>query len=223
MFRKERGTIREVEPEVVSFGDLALVPSAGPEAISPAEEIEPAELEVETVPPVAVMTPAAEAQPMVKPDPPGAAATPRPHRRRRKRRNRQRNRPTQKAASAMPAPPPPARTAPISDPVVETVAREPEPEAEVEQPAELEDLTCEILFWRGYRKATFYARIFSLDGEPLALAQSSEFRARGNGIPEQTEEAVAAYEELRARLEQWGWQHASSGRAWFGDVFTRPV
>jgi hypothetical protein len=123
----------------------------------------------------------------------------------------------------MPAPPPPARTAPIPEPVEEPIAREPEPQAEVEQPDELEDLTCQILFWRGYRKATFYARIFSLDGEPLALAQSSEFRARGNGIPEQTEEAVAAYEELRARLEQWGWQHAGSGDAWFGDVFTRPL
>jgi hypothetical protein len=222
MFRKERGTIREVEPEVVSLGELALVPSPGPEAISPAEEVEPVGLEVETAPPVVVMTPPAEAEPTVKPEQPRAATRPRPARRR-KRRNRQRPRPTQKAASAMPAPPPPPRTAPIPEPVEEAIAREPEPEAEVGQPDELEDLTCEILFWRGYRKATFYARIFSIDGEPLALAQSSEFRARGNGIPEQTEEAVAAYEELRARLEQWGWQHVSSGRAWFGDVFTRPI
>jgi hypothetical protein len=222
MFRRERGTIREVEPEVVSRGELALVPSAGPEAISPPEEIEPVELEVETAPPTVVMTPPAEAEPTLKPEQPRAATRPRPARRR-KRRNRQRPRPTQKAASVMPAPPPPARTAPIPEPVEEPIAREPEPQAEVEQPDELEDLTCQILFWRGYRKATFYARIFSLDGEPLALAQSSEFRARGNGIPEQTEEAVAAYEELRARLEQWGWQHAGSGDAWFGDVFTRPL
>jgi hypothetical protein len=222
MFRKERGTIREVEPEVVSLGELALVPSVGPEAISPAEEIEPVELEVETAPPVVVMTPPAEAEPTVKAEQPRAATRPRPARRR-KRRNRQRPRPTQKAALAMPAPAPPARTAPIPEQVEEPIAREPEPEAEVEQADELEDLTCEILFWRGYRKATFYARIFSLDGEPLALAQSSEFRARGNGIPEQTEEAVAAYEQLRARLEQWGWQHVGSGRAWFGDVFTRPL
>jgi hypothetical protein len=222
MFRKERGTIREVEPEVVSLGELALVRSPGPELTSPAGEIETAELEVEAAPPVVVMTPPAEAEPTMKPEQPRAANRPRPARRR-KRRNRQRARPTQKAASAVPAPPPPPRTAPIPEPVEEPIAREPEPKAEVEQPDELEDLTCEILFWRGYRKATFYARIFSLDGEPLALAQSSEFRARGNGIPEQTEEAVAAYEELRARLEQWGWQHVGSGRAWFGDVFTRPV
>jgi hypothetical protein len=222
MFRRERGTIREVEPEVVSLGELALVPPAGPELTRPAEETETVELEVEAAPPVAVMTPPAEAEPTVKPDQPGMAAAPRPPARRRRRRNRQRHRPTQKAASAMPAPPP-ARTAPIREPVEQPIARAPEPEVEQPEPVPLEDLICEILFWRGYRKATFYARIFSDDGEPLALAQSSEFRARGNGTPEQTEEAVAAYEELRARLEQWGWQHVRSGRAWFGDVFTRPL
>lgn len=223
MFRKERGTIREVEPEVVSLGDLALVPSAGQEVTSPAEEIETPELEVEAAPPVVLLTPPAEAEPTVKPEQPRAATRPSPHARRRKRRKRHRARPTQKAASALPAPPPPAKTAPIREPVEEPIAREPEQEAEVEQPDVLEDLTCEILFWRGYRKATFYARIFSIDGEPLALAQSSEFRARGNGMPERTEEAVAAYEELRARLEHWGWQHVGSRDAWFGDVFTRPL
>jgi hypothetical protein len=222
MFRKERGTIREVDPEVVSLGELALVPSPGPEVTSPAEEIETVELEVEAAPPLAVMTPPAEAEPTVKPDQPGAAATPRSHRRRRKRRNRQRPRPTQKAASAIPTPPPAIAT-PIPEPVEEPIARAPEPEVEQPEPIPLDDLTCEILLWRGYRKATFYARIFSDDGEPLALAQSSEFRARGNGTPEQTEEAVAAYQELRARLEQWGWQHVGSGRAWFDDVFTRPL
>jgi hypothetical protein len=222
MFRKERGTIREVEPEVVSLGELALVPSAGAEVIGPAEEIERIGLGVEAAPPVAVMTPPAEAQPTVRPDRPGAAATPRPHARRRKRRKRQRPRPTQKAASTIPAPPP-ARTPPIPAPLEEPIALELEPEAEPPLPAPLEDLTCEILFWRGYRKATFYARIFSDDGEPLALTQSPSFRSRGNGIPEQTEEAVAAYRVLRAQLEQWGWRHVSSGRAWFEDVFTRPL
>jgi hypothetical protein len=223
MFRKERGTIREVEPEVVSLGELALVPSPGPEVTSPAEEVEAMELEVEAAPPVAVMTPPAEGEPTVKSDQPGTAATPRPPARRRRRRNRQRPHATQKAASPMQAPPPPARTTPIREPVEESVAREPEPEVEQPEPIPLEELACEILFWRGYRKATFYARIFSDDGEPLALAQSSEFRARGNGTPEQTEEALAAYQELRARLEQWGWRHAGSGDAWFGDVFTRPL
>jgi hypothetical protein len=222
MFRKERGTIREVEPEVVSLGELALVPSPGPEVTSPAEEIETVELEVEAAPPVTVMTPPAEAEPTVKPNEPGATAKARHRARRRRRRNRQRPRPTHKAASTIPAPPP-ARATPISEPLEEPIAREPEPEVEQPEPVPLEDLTCEILFWRGYRKATFYARIFSDDGEPLALAQSAEFRARGNGRPEQTEEAVAAYEELRAKLEQWGWHHVGSGDAWFGDVFTRPL
>jgi hypothetical protein len=222
MFRKERGTIREVEPEVVSRGELALVPSPGPEVTSPAEEIETVELEVEAAPPVAVMTPPPEAEPTVKPNQPGAAAKARPPARRRRRRNRRRPHTTQKAASTIPAPPP-ARATPIAEPVEEPIAREPEPEVEQPEPVPLENLTCEILFWRGYRKATFYARIFSDDGEPLALAQSPSFRARGNGTPEESDEAVAAYQALRAQLEQWGWRHVGSGRAWFGDVFSHPA
>jgi hypothetical protein len=45
------------------------------------------------------------------------------------------------------------------------------------------------------------------------------FRAEGSGIPELTEEAVAAYEELRSRLEQEGWSLAAEGDEWFAKTF----
>jgi hypothetical protein len=45
------------------------------------------------------------------------------------------------------------------------------------------------------------------------------FRAEGSGIPELTEEAVAAYEELRSRLEQEGWSLAGEGDEWFAQTF----
>jgi hypothetical protein len=174
MFRRARGTIREVDPEVISPAELALVP--------PVDEVPPSleeadAVEVEVAPPIAVVAPELDE-------------------------------PTEE---------------PIPEQVHESLVNELEPEAEPPLPAPLEDLTCEILFWRGYRKATFYARIFSDDGEPLAVAQSPSFRSRGNGTPERSEQAVAAYQVLREQLEQWGWQHAGSGDAWFEDVFVRPL
>lgn len=172
-FRRRRD-VREVDPEVISPAELALVPPVD-EVPSSLEEADA--VEVEVAPAIAVAAPELDE-------------------------------PTEES---------------IPEPVDESPASELEPEAEPPLPAPLEDLTCEILFWRGYRKATFYARIFSDDGEPLAVAHSPSFRSRGNGAPDQSEEAVAAYQALREQLEQWGWQHVGSGDAWFDDVFTRPL
>jgi len=78
--------------------------------------------------------------------------------------------------------------------------------------------TCEIRFWRGYRKAAFYARTID-GGEELAVAESPLFRARGNGLPERTEEAAAAYAALVERIESMGWRRVASGSAWFDATF----
>jgi len=96
-------------------------------------------------------------------------------------------------------------------------------EAPQQPAATAADATCEIRFWRGYLKANFYACVFDIHGEALAVAESPFFRARSDGLPDQTEEAVAAYDALRQRLEQLGWEHAASGRTWFGDLYRRPV
>jgi DNA-binding transcriptional LysR family regulator len=81
---------------------------------------------------------------------------------------------------------------------------------------------CEIAFWRGYVKGSFYARVFDDDGEPVAIAQSPYFRARGKEEPEATDEALLAYGALRTQLEHAGWEFASDGASWFATVFSRP-
>jgi hypothetical protein len=92
-----------------------------------------------------------------------------------------------------------------------------EPEPSLAQPTER---ACDIRFWRGYRKAAFYARTFE-DGEEVAVAESPLFRVRGNGQPERTREAENAYEALREGLEREGWRLVESGDAWFDHTFRR--
>jgi hypothetical protein len=105
-----------------------------------------------------------------------------------------------------------------------------DPEPELAKPSPLRPATsmrrprgevCEIAFWRGYVKGTFYARIFDDDGQPVAIAQSPPFRHRGKEDPEATDQTVAAYESLRAQLERSGWEYVSGGDTWFGTVFRR--
>ena len=81
---------------------------------------------------------------------------------------------------------------------------------------------CEIAFWRGYVKGSFYARIYDDDGQLVAIAQSPLFSHRGKDDPEATDQTVAAYESLRKHLERAGWEYVSDGDTWFGTVFRRP-
>ena len=91
-----------------------------------------------------------------------------------------------------------------------------DPPAAPESPAEQ---TCDILFWRGYRKAAFFARTFDETGEAVAVAESPFFRPQGNGTPEPTEAAEAAYEALRAELIAAGWEPIAAGDDWFDETF----
>jgi hypothetical protein len=79
--------------------------------------------------------------------------------------------------------------------------------------------TCDILFWRGYRKAAFYGRTFDEAGEPVAVAESPFFRPEGNGAPHPTDAAKAAYEALRSQLAAAGWEPVSSGGDWYEETF----
>jgi hypothetical protein len=85
-----------------------------------------------------------------------------------------------------------------------------------ESPAEQ---TCDILFWRGYRKAAFFGRTFDETGEALAVAESPFFKPQGNGTPEPTEAARAAYEALRSELIAAGWEPVAAGDDWFAETF----
>lgn len=230
MFRRARGTIREVEPEIISPADqtpwvvqllaagqlphVGIEPpppseteSAAPrqEALRPVEVDRTEEIELAPLIEIDSRAPREEALPQVEVGQPEEGPTPKLAPPTAKPPRAKQSRPAERAASAAPVPA-----------VEETIAPEPDGPAD-------DDPTCEIRFWRGYRKATFYARIFSDEGEPLAVAQSPSFRAQGNGTPDKTDEAVAAYQALREQLEQRGWEHAGSGRTWFADVYSRPL
>ena len=55
------------------------------------------------------------------------------------------------------------------------------------------------------------------------MAESPFFRPRGNGIPEETDEAVAAHAALCERLEAAGWHYVAPGRHWFTDTYARDL
>ena len=80
---------------------------------------------------------------------------------------------------------------------------------------------CEIAVWRGFRKAHFYAAPVLGDGVvEVGLYTSPLFRARGDE-PQQTDEAVAAYDDLRATLEREQWVLVDKGDAWYSGRFRR--
>ena len=206
MFRSGRGKIREVDAEIVR--PISELPTALIAAM-PADDPDPATLEEPVAEPVEVAVAALPASiPMLREQP-----APRPSGHRSKH---PRTRPAHPhGAPRQQQPQRQEREAPPA----ETVNVQPEPAA----PSQPSELTCDVLFWRGYLKSAFYARVFSDDGEPLAVAESPFFRARGNGIPDETDEAVAAYQALRDRLESGGWQHVVAGETWFADTFARPL
>jgi hypothetical protein len=104
-----------------------------------------------------------------------------------------------------------------ASPVVSSIGTAASPEPEIDDGA---IGTCVIDFWRGYRKAVFYARTVDA-GEELAVAESPKFRPRGNGTPDRTDEAAAAHAALVARLEAEGWRRARGGSAWYDVTFAR--
>jgi hypothetical protein len=110
-----------------------------------------------------------------------------------------------------------------AEPVVDEDTFESEPQPKLRTTPTARHLTCVISYWREYRKATFYARAFDNEGHELVVAESPQFRARGNGIPDRTEQAVAAYDDLVAQLTAEGWEPIGRGDTWFGQTFRRRV
>jgi hypothetical protein len=83
--------------------------------------------------------------------------------------------------------------------------------------------TCVVSYRREFRKVTFYARAFDDAGNELVVAESQPFRARGNGAPDPTEQAIDALEGLNNQLLGDGWEVAGFGDAWFERMFRRRV
>lgn len=141
--------------------------------------------------------------------------------------------PTRRAPSR-PAPPPPAapeveaeEPLPVAPP---PPPPPPAPEPEAVAPAEAEPVAapteelCEILVWRGYSKARFYARLdIEHDGDEFAVAESPTFRFRGNGTPDGTTAAKEAHEALVAKLVAKGWEPEGTSGPWYAVRFRRPL
>jgi hypothetical protein len=70
----------------------------------------------------------------------------------------------------------------------------------------------EVGVWHGYTQSQFYAWTGSDEGRAIEI--SSSFRSRGEE-PEQSDEPVAALEELLGRLEEQGWEVVEEGPRWF--------
>lgn len=204
VFRARRPKIRDVEVEVLSWRDGGGVTplDVGPTPDGDTDLRRPARRNRKTLRPPASRT-----------------------RRKRKRKVAKPKQRLQTVSEAAATPIPAA-------PRIETTPEPPEV-VEAQEPLETEaaaapahpatELTCEILFWRGYVKSGFYARVFSEDGEPLSIHESPYFRLKGNGIPESTGEALAAHTELCESLERDGWRLLGTGQAWFEQSFRQPV
>jgi hypothetical protein len=97
-----------------------------------------------------------------------------------------------------------------------------EPSVAADGEAELREATCEITLWRGWRQASFYARIVA-DGREIAVAQSATFRPTGKNELEQTYAAMAAHRELCETLVGRGWKRTGRGDEWYSDSFSAHV
>jgi len=139
------------------------------------------------------------------------------------------------AAVALPAPPlaPPRPARPVPpppEPELETptdvIEPEPEPEPAAVVPDAIPEPTeemCEILVWRGYTKARFYARLDVDESDEFAVAESPVFRFHGNGSPDDTEAARAAHRVLVEKLRAKGWEQDEASGPWFAARFRRPL
>jgi hypothetical protein len=89
-------------------------------------------------------------------------------------------------------------------------ARRPEPQRR------RADDACTVSYWRGYVKSRFYAA--GHDG--YVVAESRLFRSRGEE-PAESDDAVAAHQELVAQLEDDAWVPAGKGDRWYELRFRR--
>ena len=119
-----------------------------------------------------------------------------------------------------------APVAPIAAPMPVALEWEPEPFDEFvteEMPfvADDEPEVCTIRAWRGYVKWQFYATV-GRGGVDYPAGESKVFRSSGNGIPDETPAARAAYDALVAKLARDGWTTSDSAvEGWYADRFVR--
>lgn len=74
---------------------------------------------------------------------------------------------------------------------------------------------CEIRWWRGYVKSTFYAVVGAGTDAEWVVAASPAFRWRRHERPPDEPVAAAALEALLTKLQEQGWHVIGRGDEWF--------
>jgi hypothetical protein len=83
---------------------------------------------------------------------------------------------------------------------------------------------CRIVWWRGYVRSEFHARLAEPDGDGPCIATSPPFRWRKSiPPPRDLVPAAAAHARLVAALEADGWAVAAAGSDWFSVELRREL
>ena len=94
----------------------------------------------------------------------------------------------------------------------------PEPRAQADE--ELWE-TCEVVWWRGYRRSVFAAVAFAADGFPYDVARSPDFKWKRREAPPREAKTLAARDDLTRTLVAAGWEEIARGEGWYGARFRR--
>jgi hypothetical protein len=81
--------------------------------------------------------------------------------------------------------------------------------------------TCEVVWWRGYRRSAFTAVAFDSDGLPYDVARSPDFKWTRPEQPPRETTTVDARERLVAALVADGWEEVGPGEGWYGAYYQR--
>ncbi|MGE5691781.1 MAG: hypothetical protein ACM33B_14595 [Pseudomonadota bacterium] len=122
------------------------------------------------------------------------------------------------AATPAPPPPMPTRTPRPAEPRPVTPPPAPaRPRARPPAPAgpPRSAASCEIRWWRGYVRSTFYAAAADAHAGERVIAESPPFRWRGAEPPPREPATLEALETLVRRLEDDGWRVIDRGDEWF--------
>ena len=115
-----------------------------------------------------------------------------------------------------PSPEPTVYTLPVPAP-----AHEPSASQEPADGTQWE--TCEIVWWRGYRRSLFTAIRADADEFSESVASSPNFKWHRPEEPPQNEETTAAHRQLIEKLHALGWDPAAPGESWYGGRYRRAL
>ena len=81
--------------------------------------------------------------------------------------------------------------------------------------------TCEVVWWRGYRRSVFAAVALDSDGFPYDVARSPDFKWKRREAPPRETKTLAARDDLTQTLVAAGGKEIAPGEGWYGAHFRR--